>query len=626
MHRHLWAALVALITLLTPGLASAAQAPAPPESALADHGLFDRREAEEEEISEAEAEENRKKRAKAARVVVLQWPDTSANYQDQTIQRIVINRIDRPDALFFPSEDLYQNGRRINDPSLHHTDQPATVPAVNLQVLLQEASAINQINWSELSPGEWGIRAEDLASKAELLWFVENDEQREVLFVVYAAIGYAAENSDSGGPPLYEGIGGRSVNYYHYLAATLAAQDDHLMALISSTEVKAQIQIYIDGLKAGEYPQFPLDFERDNQFDLEAFDKEYTLYINGMATELNDEGQLQMPLSRVDIFLERKDAGYGLSERIIVDKFEDKTYFVRNDARKKMGLDFIEELFRHPNECNPELSGDILDFLAIYAELHKQAEIYIAVPRDGDVNRTWIWRYDRDDGTLSLVTGGDPGFPIRFAVVASSGLLYNGGAVNVTPPDVDPNGSTGGLYYDLKAGGLPIDVQLRLHYNHLLLAFGMEHSFSLGENGAWSDRYYTPLHAWRFDGDDTNDPDLRVVDANSTDTPLPEVYHYRYWNRHLYARLGWVFGQGASLGYGPRLTVAAGTIDVPHVVPITGHFGWAIAAPIDPLIIGERIRPIIDIDLRVGPTIPLPGSASSVGILFGMTAGVGTTF
>ena len=30
-------------------------------------------------------------------------------------------------------------------------------------------------------------------------------------------------------------------------------------------------------------------------------------------------------------------------ERIIVDKFEDKTYFVRNDARKKMGLDFIEE-------------------------------------------------------------------------------------------------------------------------------------------------------------------------------------------------------------------------------------------------------------------------------------------
>ena len=55
MHRHLWAALVALVTLLAPGLANAAQAPAPPDTVLPDHGLFDRREAEEEEISEAQA-------------------------------------------------------------------------------------------------------------------------------------------------------------------------------------------------------------------------------------------------------------------------------------------------------------------------------------------------------------------------------------------------------------------------------------------------------------------------------------------------------------------------------------------------------------------------------------------
>jgi len=50
-----------------------------------------------------------------ARVIVIRWEDTQADYTDENVQRNVRSRIARPDALFFPEVDLYQNGRKIPD-------------------------------------------------------------------------------------------------------------------------------------------------------------------------------------------------------------------------------------------------------------------------------------------------------------------------------------------------------------------------------------------------------------------------------------------------------------------------------------------------------------------------------
>ena len=77
-----------------------------------------------------------------------------------------------------------------------------------------------------------------------------------------------------------------------------------------------------------------------------------------------------------------------MSERLETTKFDENVYFVRETARKKMGVDFIQQLFLHKNECIAEVDGDILAYLAIYQKLHPKAEIYIAVPEKGNPNKT----------------------------------------------------------------------------------------------------------------------------------------------------------------------------------------------------------------------------------------------
>ena len=63
-----------------------------------------------EEEKKAEEEEERKKKELLARVLILKWPGTSADYMDETMRRNVRSRIARPEAMFFPDVDLYHNG------------------------------------------------------------------------------------------------------------------------------------------------------------------------------------------------------------------------------------------------------------------------------------------------------------------------------------------------------------------------------------------------------------------------------------------------------------------------------------------------------------------------------------
>lgn len=603
------------------------------------------KEEKEEEISEAEKERQQKLMDKSARVIVLKWDDTTTDYKDEALRRNVKSRIDRPGALFFPSVDLYQNGRKVLDNTVRPIDQPARVPDANLDAIQAEALKVSQIPWDSMSPGEWGVLAEKMRRMVDLVWFVEKVEQREPLFHLYTMIGYAAENQNNPSPPYYEAIGNQSVNYYYYLAAQLAWQDPSLMSKLNDMEIRGQVNYYLDGINSGRFPFFPLDFELENFYDQEEFAEEYEVYINGLPVEVDAEAQFKVPLGRNDIYMKRADTGHGLSEQLIVDKFEEKAYFVRDVARKDMGIEFIEQLMLHPNECTPELDGDILTFLSIYAKMHGTAEIYIAVPKNGDPNKTWIWRWDRSTATLQLVGGGQDDFPIRFAVTARSGVMYNGAGFSVdTSVDnsdinaiTDPVGNASSRgEVDLQAGHLPVDFTLRGHYNRLMVGVGMEFGYNLGADGLWVERYRTPEHKADYG-------ELIVVERGPAEqgengsTNGPEVYHYKAWNRYTHFDVGAVFGRNAALGFGPRLALSAGWTDLPHAFISMGHFGWSLEPPLDAFKGAKRVRPMIDADLRggvawsLGDSIQTDIAAASdtegrLKPIFGIQAGIGTTF
>ncbi|MCB9760091.1 MAG: hypothetical protein H6739_09680 [Alphaproteobacteria bacterium] len=674
--RLLLGMMLGLLLIPAPALAAPDGEPAPPQASTVPDpqvahriGNKDKKAEQEQQMTDAEKEAEKRRKDRASRVVVLKWPQTETDYMDETLRRNVRSRIDRADALFFPSVDLYQNGRKVPDKTVIPANQPAMVPDSNLDAIVAETNRVSAIPWDALTPAEWGLEGNKLLRLVDTVWFVEKVEQREPLFLLYSQIGNAAENQNNPAPPFYEAIGGQFVNYYFYLCATLALQDPSLMSKLTNQDLNGAVTFYLQQLQQGTYPMFPLDFELENEFDLDQFDKEYEVLLNGLPVEIDYEAQVIVPLGRHDIYLKRKDTGHGLSEKLVVDKLEEKAYFVRDVARKKMGIEFIDQLFKHPNECTPELDGDILNYLAIYAKLHSQAEIYIAVPRYGNPNKVWIWRYDRSTATLQLVGGGNDGFPVRFAAVGSVGILYNWATFSVddeiSESDVQgvlETSAQGELQDRLdanpEAGTLPFSLELRGHYNRLMIAAGIEGGYNLASEGKYVERYHTPVHGGDFDNDlitiqaqdrqetertdENGDP---VLDENGDPVPGPDLYsgpealHFSRFNRYIYGAVGVGLGRDASLGFGPRLALKVGWTNLPYAIQTTGHFGWTIEGEnlISALPSTNRVRPLLDIDARAGVAISLPGSIQSdlaqsydsekiVAPVFGLTAGIGTTF
>ncbi len=629
----------------------------------------ERKTAEEkkEEQSAAEAEAERKRKEKLARVIVLKWPETSTDYKSETVQRNVRSRIARPEAMFFPEVDLYQNGRKVPDRTVIPAMQPAIVPDSNIPPVLAAVDEVSGIAWDAISPSDWGIKAQDLRALAENIWFVDRVELREPLFLLYAQIGRAAENSNHPVSPFYERVGTVTVNYYWYLAAQLAYQEPGLMSKLTDPDVSGSVGFLLKQLQQGAFPSFKVDFEQENQWDPEEFNKSYEVLINGLPVELDANARIDAFLGRTDIYLKRKDTGHGLSERLEVLKLEEKAYFVRDVARKMMGIHFIDQLFLHKNECVPEVDGDILNFLAIYQKLHDKAEIYIAVPENGNPNRVWIWRWDKRSAQLKNVGGGPDTFPVRFAALFSTGGLFNGAAVSVDKPgDENDNTLTPGdftdtsrISTDFDAGAVPFNFELRGHYNRLMVNFGAEFGYNASSNAdGWVEYYQTPgnnddpnLGAYRVkgctpiynydsDGDGTNDA-YQDDSGNIVDSPPQEcnsieaVYNERTFNRNLWLGLGVVLGRDAGIGFGPRFALRWGWTNMPHGWQATGHFGWAVQPPIGDF--GGRVRPIVDLDLRGGVAIARPrslqldlaaqdSSENAVMPVFGGTLGVGFTF
>jgi len=606
------------------------------DTKAAEEGLKDKKaEAQAKEMTEAEKEAEKKKKEKTARVVVLKWNGVKdTDFQDTTLQRTVRSVIARPDAQFYPEVDLYQNGRMVKDKTVVPAMQPASVPVQNIGRVRQAVDEVSGIPWNAMQPDQWGLRAGEMRDLIEQMWFVDRVELREPLFLLYAQIGRAAENQNATVPPFYEQIGANAVNYYYYLAATLAFQDPALMNKLTDQEVNGNVGFILQQLQQGAYPSLKVDFELDNVFDPEDFNKTYEVYMNGILTEPSDAGQMEIFLGRTDIYLKRKDSGHGLSERLEVTKLEDSVYFVRNTARKKMGIDFIDQLFLHPNECTPVLEGYILTYLAIYAKIHEKAEVYIAVPEDGNPNKTKVWRYDRPTATLQLVGGGKDGFPIRFAILGSAGVMYNTATPSFDPTlaPQDPTNidmaaeaqNRGGL--SLGSAYVPMNFELRGHYNRLMVNVGVEAGFNTA--GSFTERYWM---AGNPEGSAINP--ANPVDGDA-DTRLvgPLVLNEKTVNRNVYMGASAVLGRDAGMGFGPHIGARIGWDNLPHAIQTTANIGLTIESPIlKPQKTTTRVHPIVDIDLQGGVMWPLKHSIwhsapVTVMPLFGITAGVGTTF
>ncbi len=632
-----WRWFVAILVLLwsVPCLAAAGDDPPPVPPGAAAKGKEDEggvKEMTDEERERAAAEE-RKKKDRMARVIVLRWKDTDTDYLDDTVRRAVRSRIDRPDALFFPEVDLYQNGRKLKDKTAVPAMQPALVPDSAVASVTAAAQEVAAIPYNRLKPHEWGLKAQELAQDAESIWFVDRKELRDPLFQLYTMIGKAAENANNPAPPFFEYIGGQSVNYYWYMAACLAQQDQALMAKVTDPDIASTLKYYLDQLQQGTYPTIKVDFELDDTWNAEAFDKTWEILFNGLPVVPDENAQVPVFLGRTDIYLKRKDTGHGLSERLEVTKLDDKYYPVMQNARKRMGIDFIDQLFLHPNECSPELDGDILNYLAIYARLHATSEVYVAVPQYGNANKVWIWRYDRKSGSLNLVGGSGDGFPVRFAFVFSTGALFNkaspsfspawsGGGGSLAPDDLaDPDQ----VDIDLLKALVPLSFELRVHYNRLMVNAGIEAGYNVSSDadGFWE--YY------QTEGDSRAVWDCTYGDDGTLTCAAPyEALHHEVLNRNLWLGVGVLLGSDAGMGFGPRIGLRMGATNLPHALQPELNAGWAFQAPFPAA--KNRIRPLVDVNLRGGvsaardKSLQTASGGGGLAPVFGLTLGAGSTF
>lgn len=575
------------------------------------------KQAEKDAAAEARLAELEKARSgKLARVVILKWKGSNAGYDNDTVQRTVKTRIARPDANFISEIDLYQAGRKEPDRTKRPFEQRATVPDDIIPMIEGAVADIETVPWNAMSEADWGITANNLRDLSRQVWFVDRPELREPLFKLYVQIGRAAENQNYSAPPFYENVGNQAVNYYWFLAGALAHEDGELLASLSSTDLRSAIEYYKGAIESGLIPKMTMAFEMEDQWDPKEFASEYEVFINGLPYIVSDpDSLLKVPPGRVDVYLKRSD-GHSISDSIQLDKLDDKIYFVRDVARKKMGIDFIDQLMENPNLCNPEVDGDILTYLAIYAKLHPDAEIYIGVAEAGNPNKMLIWKYDRKTATIQKILDPTGGFPVRFAAYMGAGITFNGATVSepeVTCEDpLDPTtctqlppAPTFGI------GGIPLWFQLRGHYGRLMIPFGIEYNATAATDDEGNPQPYL---------------DLFQNDGYETVTSGGEVaYRERMFSRLVYTGIGVVLGKDAAVGLGPRGFLRTGWYNVPHMLDLTAHAGYTLQAPFDSNT--GRVRFTLDADAFFGVMVPIKHTMrDDTPPTFGIQAAAGLTF
>ena len=689
--RKVWLAL-AILVLSPVSWADEPKVRGPIEAA--EDAIQEKKSEEQLRIEENKRKIEAERAQRAARVVVLEWENSNANYKNETLKRNIRVRLDRNEAQFFPAIDLYQQGRAENRSDRKRTmrpeDQRAVVPNASIDRILIAAEETAMVPWDALSPEQWGLEADKLRTLLEdEMWFIDRVELREPLFLMYAQIGRAAESSNNPAPPYYAQVGSSPVNYYFYLAGVMAHETPELLSKLTDRELNASINNYKTQIDRGVFDPVTLSFDLDNSWDADAFNEDFSLFINGRIEVITDDkGLKEVPPGIIDVYLRRNSSGgESLSARYITEKKDDGFEGVLFDARKRMGIDFVEQLTEHMGECSPEVSGDILAYLSIYQKLHKDAFIYIAIPYKGSVstNRILLWRWDEPTSSLRKVDDNTGGFPVRFVALTGAGLSFNG--ASYAPPTAEdiansasasnPNNPSAGLTAakqaldvlpDFTPSGIPLHFQLRGHYGRLMVETGLQFSPNLPE-GVWRDLYQTDRAKAIRNGSDAYSLEdtvaTEVVVSNgatsidpagdygpcdsappgepcldTVDVPV-DVLRVRSWQRLVHLGVGIVLGKDATSGFGPRGFIRTGWYNAPHAVDLSMHLGYALQ-------IGKkededrspRVRALTDFDVYGGAMLPFQdslfirgenrnGEIRKIGdplANFGFSASVGMTF
>lgn len=551
--------------------------------------------------------------SRASRVVVLQGGGSNLTFADERMMSNIRTRIASSGAKFFPEVDLYQEGRKELDQTVRPADQRTSVGQDTIDRFYREADSTLSLSWNAISESQWEDRAFALRDLLDQMWFVDREELREPLFRLYAAIGYAAEQMPYRDDHFFRTVSDVSANYYNYLAAAMASQTPDLMSSLHSQEVIGNINYLVGEINAGGFGSVTISLApATGSFDPVTYLDEYDTFINGVKVDVeHPDGLVEMPPGRNDIYLMHPDGG-GHSVSVRKDQVEtgqkDITA-VRSDAHIRMGDDFIGMLMENPYECQPELDGDIMSYLSIYAKLHGDADVFIAYPDLGNVNKIFLWRWKRDTSSLVLVADDSGGFPVRFVGTTGVGTTFNTVGVEITAPslDVKSGADTGGVAPELSPSGIPFDFQIRAHYGHFFAVYGAQ--LSLAMDGEWEDAYETDGNALVPEIVDKGEVTPTQTGALST---------------MVYAGIGYGLGAQAAAGLGPRVWLRAGKVDLPHLYDLTLHGGFSKA-------LGEkgegRMRPVLDTDLFAGAYIPSSQSVyEGAQLNFGMTVGAGFTF
>jgi hypothetical protein len=585
--------------------------------------------AEEKTAAEARlAELQRIQGKRHARVIVLPWPDSTVGEDNLILKAMVQNQIGRPDAKFQPALDLYQEGRRrlfVDGLPADPLEQPGSVPDEVVARVRSQLTGYQQ---------RLGNRFDDIATAGALLplvdeiWFNDRQATRELLFDLYVTIGRAIFNYKNQTPPYYRMVGPEPTNYYLFLAAALAWEDerygppegDEALALarrFPNGDVGDYLRDLVQLIDDGIHPTIPLAFHDQGLFDPYKFAKEYKVVINGVERIVDGSGMMMIPRGRIHVSLQRDD-GFSMSERVEVQRLDDKIYFITETARQKMGYDLLNQLMVFPNECTPDLDAQTRASLATFQALHPKDEIYVAIPKLGSPYQTYVWRWEQETGTLHLLLDRNRGFPVRFALLTGAGLTFNGASLDTgalqqleeaQPADAQAGG-IGSVFGvdDLKSlvkmtpGGLPIDFQIRGQFNRFMFGFGAQFATNIagGSDGKWHDRYQTNGNVVVPRSSTVADDGVDPADA----TVNPEVLRDLQWSRALYGNIGVFLLRDAAYGIGPRLFVRGGWHNAPHAIEATGHIGFTEDPSFGKKEYKGRVVPLIDLDLFAGALIP----------------------
>jgi hypothetical protein len=271
-----------------------------------------------------------------------------------------------------------------------------------------------------------------------------------------------------------------------------------------------------------------------------------------------------------------------------------------------------------PNECTPELDSDILTYLNIYAKIHPESEVFIAVPIAGNPNNPGIWRVDRRTGLLQKVLDEGGSFALRL-----SGMLRLGASVsNQIDKDYLPKAEI--------LAGIPIGLEVRAHFLRLMVKFGVRGMVGLGIEAE--------IRETNEDDEEAATPEDMAGELSPDD--LKSFFDYCQgggqckdngivkslaMNRTIYTGIGFMLGQNAAAGYGPHASIQVGFTNAPHTIDITVNPGYTMKAPLKGF--EGRIRPILDAELFGGVLIPYGETKYSDPMWqVGLTVAAGTTF